>query len=143
MLLLAAAICTDLLRRIIPNTLICTGAIGGLIYHLMAAVTTVEGFLFSISGLLVGGLLLIWPYSRSWVGGGDVKLLAMLGTWVGPATILRVFVCTTLVGGLMAAVQIIRSRRTPGRVGSSRRDLPYALAMGGGYALTLLGVAFF
>ena len=154
-LLLGAAVYTDFSHRIIPNPLIAAGVIGGLFYQLLMATSTSHGLLYALSGMLTGGLLLIGPYRLSWTGAGDVKLLGALGAWVGSKAIIQVFVCTTLVGGLMSAALIVRNRNVrcrtspAGRLagvsqvdGHPSRDLPYALAMGGGYALYLLGAAY-
>ena len=148
--ILTAAIYTDLTRRIVPNGLVVAGILGGLIYHSLAAASPLQGFAMAAAGLLAGGLLLLLPYLFSWTGAGDVKLLAAVGSWLGPVPIVKVFVCTTLVGGVMAALVTIRYgkafRRTcvPGgaaavgrRSTSTVPGLPYALAMGGGYLLFL------
>ncbi|BBO86502.1 hypothetical protein DSCO28_70680 [Desulfosarcina ovata subsp. sediminis] len=143
MALLAAAVYTDLTRRLIPNDLIVAGFIGALVYHLLAASSPSQGVALAMGGLLTGGVLLFFPYRRSWTGAGDVKLLAVLGAWLGPAAILRVFIGATLIGGVMAAVQLFRYRRPvrrlccPDGVALSAPDLPYALAIGGGYLLFL------
>jgi Flp pilus assembly protein protease CpaA len=150
LLLLIAAAHTDFSRRIIPNPLVITGVVAGLLYHLLDATAAAHGFAVALSGLLVGGLLLWLPYSFSWVGAGDVKLLAMLGVWLGPIAIVQVFICATLFGGLMAAIQTMGVGWLPQRIcppGQKATDacsdlpaagLPYALAIGGGYVLFLL-----
>lgn len=147
---LAAASITDLFGRIIPNTLTVSTCIGGLVYHLLR-LPAMEGVLFAAAGSLAGGLLLLVPYRLSWTGAGDVKLLAALGAWLGPVAIARVFVFSTLVGGIMTAVHLVRYRRA--RLRGRRREtapandgilkstipgMPYSLAMAGGYALFLV-----
>ncbi|GAB6906850.1 putative Peptidase A24A prepilin type IV [Desulfosarcina cetonica] len=141
---------TDLTRRIIPNALIVAGSLGGLAYHLLATASPVHGLVTAASGVLAGGLLLFLPYFFSWTGAGDVKLLAVLGAWLGPGAVILVFVYTTLVGGLMAAIVAVRHGRRLHRTRCpsgaatvwkrselSSPGLPYALAMGGGYLLYL------
>ena len=83
-ILLVTAGCTDLTRRIIPNGLIVAATVTGLIYHLLETPTIGHGFIVAVSGLLAGGSLLLLPYRLAWTGAGDVKLLAALGTWLGP-----------------------------------------------------------
>ena len=150
LVVLAAAACTDLTRRVIPNSLTFGAAFAGLIYHL-SMTSPFQGIAFSAVGCLVGGLLLLFPYGMGWTGAGDVKLMAAIGAWTGPLAIVQVFLGTTMVGGVMALWWFIRHRRT-GRTnkdsdrGKSQQGcrmfqgLPYALAIGGGYVLHLAGV---
>lgn len=146
--LLLTAAYTDFSRRIIPNALIVAGVCSGLVYHLLAATSLPQGFMTAISGLLAGGLLLIIPYGLSWTGAGDVKLLAALGTWLGPVATIKVFICATLVGGIMALTVTLRygferpyrprdNAEAGKHSGLPAPGLPYALAMGGGYLLFL------
>ncbi len=143
--ILSIAVTTDLIRRIIPNTLTAIALTGGMGYHWLSS-GSVDGIWFSLAGLLVGGLLLLAPYCLDFTGAGDVKLLAALGAWVGPVAIAHVFICSTLAGGIMATGSMLRhARRTVSRPGpavedanssqetSPRRGLPYALAIGIGY----------
>jgi len=145
-ILLVTAGYTDLTRRIVPNPLIVAGTLTGLGYCLLETPSVGHGLATAVSGLLTGGLLLLLPYRFAWTGAGDVKLLATLGTWLGPLAIISVFVYTTLVGGLMAAGMWLRHRlklRQNCVVGDLEQpkptmpQLPYAVAMGGGYLLFL------
>lgn len=145
-ILLVAAGYTDLTRRIVPNPLIVAGTLTGLGYRLLETPSAGPGFIMAVSGLLTGGLLLLLPYRFAWTGAGDVKLLAALGTWLGPLAIVSVFVYTTLAGGLMASGVWFRHRlklRTNCVTGHFEQpkpampQLPYAVAMGGGYLIFL------
>jgi prepilin peptidase CpaA len=146
-ILLVTAGITDLTRRIIPNGLIVAGTLTGLGYGLLETTSMGHGFITAVSGLLTGGLLLFLPYRFSWTGAGDVKLLATLGTWLGPLAIVNVFVYTTLVGGLVAAGVWVRHRLKFRRncvAGDLEQpkpplpQLPYAIVMGAGYLLCLV-----
>jgi prepilin peptidase CpaA len=46
----------------------------------------------------------IW--SRGWLGGGDVKLLAAMMLWAGPAHGIELLAVTAVVGGLLAVVAL-------------------------------------
>ncbi len=48
-------------------------------------------------GLLVYGI----PFFMGWTGGGDVKLCAAVGAWIGPAQFFISFIYTAIVGGIM------------------------------------------
>ncbi len=93
-LLLAIAL-IDLKHRIVPNTLIAAGLIAGFIFYLPAAGAFVldlpswliveRNLLDAAGGFLVGGaiMLIIILVSRGGMGAGDMKLMAMIGLFVG------------------------------------------------------------
>lgn len=137
--LLATATATDLLRRIVPNSLTLSGALAGLAYHLWMA-RAWEGFALAAGGLTLGALLLLGPYLMGWTGGGDVKLMACMGAWLGPDGAVHLFFYSTVAGGIIAAVQVIRHRCSNGACISAPSaaepltGIPYALAIASGYA---------
>jgi prepilin peptidase CpaA len=63
----------------------------------------------SLAGTAVGLMLLLVVRAVGGMGGGDVKLLAGLGAWVGVSSVWWAFVVTTFVGALMALVMIAAS----------------------------------
>lgn len=63
-----------------------TGAFGGL----------VEGLCFALAGFAVAFALFFVLWQMQACGAGDVKLMAAVGTWVGPLWILYVFAGTIL-----------------------------------------------
>jgi prepilin peptidase CpaA len=64
---------------------------------------------YSLAGLALGLALLLPLYAVGGMGAGDVKLLAGVGAWVGPAITLWSFVATVLVGAAMAIFMMARS----------------------------------
>lgn len=91
---------SDLRTRRIPNWLTLGGAAAGLGFQLGSHGLT--GLLDGLGGLVLGCLLLWWPYSRNAMGAGDVKALGTLGAWLGPGPTLHLFVYTGICGGLLA-----------------------------------------
>jgi leader peptidase (prepilin peptidase)/N-methyltransferase len=95
----------DIDHRIIPDEL----SLGGLVLGLLTAYW-VPGFgLWSaVFGALLGYgvfFLMSWFYYR-WkgkigLGGGDVKLLAMMGAYLGPAGVFHVVLISSLAGSLI------------------------------------------
>lgn len=152
--LLAYACWSDLRSRRIPNRLVLVLAVGGVLFS-VTSMPVAQGLLRSVSGLLVG--LAIWMpfYVMRLLGGGDVKLLAAAGAWLGVAGTVRASVTAALAGGLLAilavlwqrqgrqflswiALQVMTLRAAPAPApppGSfSSRKLPYGLALAAGAA---------
>ena len=58
----------------------------------------------ALSGLMVGLLLMLPGHVIGATGAGDVKLLAALGTLLGPAGTVAAFVYTLIAGGVLVVV---------------------------------------
>jgi prepilin peptidase CpaA len=94
----------DGLKLRVPNWLTFHLVIGG---WLFAAWTGGgSGLLWSLEGTALGLALLLPLYAIGGMGAGDVKLMAGVGAWVGPALTLGAFVSSAVVGGLMALAMI-------------------------------------
>ena len=107
---------TDLSHKIIPNAITFPGMVLGL---LSATTILPLGFFNGLLGLLVGGgilWLLAWAspflFGKAGMGGGDIKLLAMIGAFLGwkPAvmTIMVGSFLGSLVGISLIAAKVIR-----------------------------------
>jgi prepilin peptidase CpaA len=108
--LLALAVATDIHTRRIPNALVFGGALLGLSLNtlypggdsLFTAPFGGIGLLWSLAGL-GGGLALLLPmYMLRALGAGDVKLMAMIGAFVGPQAALGCTLLTLIAGGVLA-----------------------------------------
>jgi prepilin peptidase CpaA len=97
---LVEAAVIDGLKLKVPNWLTAHFAAGGLAFAAWTAGW--HGLLWSLAGSALGLALLMPLYAIGGMGAGDVKLLAGVGAWVGPALTLKAFVATALVGGVMA-----------------------------------------
>lgn len=105
---LAVVVLFDLRARKIPNACVVLLVAGGLVH---AAFVGWSGVLASLVGMAVGGGLLLWPYSKGWMGAGDVKLLAGIGAWVGSGGALFVLLFGSALGGVLALVTLVRLGR--------------------------------
>jgi prepilin peptidase CpaA len=109
-ILLAGAACfTDLRWRRIPNLLVLSG------FGLGAALNLARGGWSGLATSLVGaglGLALFLPFfALEGMGAGDVKLLAALGSLLGPASLLGVALIAALAGGAMALAAALWRRK--------------------------------
>ena len=120
----------DLEHHLLPNVITLPGIVVGFLCSLLFP----PGPLASVLGLLIGGgsLWLIgeayYRYSgQEGMGGGDVKMLAMIGAFLGWKLVLVTLVFSSIAGAL-AGVVVIASRR-----GDLRYALPYGtfLALAG------------
>lgn len=107
-LVVTAAIYDFRLRRI-PNWLNLSGLVLGLGLNLLLFAW--HGLLAAALGLLLALALYVPLYLLRAMGAGDVKLMAAIGSLLGPQNWLMVFLCTALAGGLLAlAVAISKGR---------------------------------
>jgi prepilin peptidase CpaA len=96
----AGAALTDVKSARIPNALTVLGAITGLIAH--GVLPGGAGALSSLAGT-GAGLAVFFPiFALGGLGGGDVKLMAAIGAWMGWPAILSVALYTALAGGVLA-----------------------------------------
>jgi prepilin peptidase CpaA len=100
-LLIAAAV-SDWRTYRIPNWLTVSGMAFGLIYHAAAPSSLHTGFLWALGGLLLGFLIMLPLYAIKAMGAGDVKLMAMTGSFLGAVDIFHAAIFTFIVGGLAA-----------------------------------------
>ena len=149
--LVIVAVVWDLRTRRIPNALTVSGFLAALVLRalpggeaLMAGVLGgVIGLAISFPLVLLGGL-----------GGGDAKLLAAVGAFLGPADLPVALLVTALVGGAMAFTLAVQRRalgetlrharvlvgsvapRTPAPARNLRTPgaltIPYGVAIGAG-----------
>lgn len=104
---LVAASLTDIAHRRIPNAITYPLAAFGLLYHLHAS--GMNGLIFSITGILAGAALLLVFHLLGKMGAGDVKLMAAVGSILGPAVVLTASLYSALAGGLYALLVLWRS----------------------------------
>ncbi|MYM23139.1 hypothetical protein GTP46_10830 [Duganella sp. FT135W] len=110
--LLALAVWNDLRTRRIPNALVFGGAVLGLLFNaalpagdgLFIQVFGGIGLLSALGGLAIGLCLLLPMYAMRALGAGDVKLMAMIGAFVGPGAVAGITLLTLLAGGVLALV---------------------------------------
>lgn len=110
LLLLAAASLSDLRTRRIPNRLTFGGIALALLYGLLAPHPHHGGFLWALGGMALGLALMQPLYLLHAMGAGDVKLMAMVGSFIGPEAAWQAVIFVFITGGLAAMVYALRHR---------------------------------
>ena len=139
-LLLTALFWTDLEERILPDELTIGGALVGLVFSVFVGVSGVLGPLLlpnssnlwqSLVNAVLGALLVALPIwliggvygllrKREALGLGDVKLLLMLGIFLGPEAGILALTIGAVAGALVGVVLLIRLRG-----GAGSYELPF------------------
>ena len=123
---LIAITAIDLAHQIIPDVITLPGIPAGVVASLATGRVT---WLESILGIAVGGglFLIIILASRGGMGGGDMKLGAMLGAFLGWKLALLAILLGVLTGGVVALCLLMLGRK--GR----KEAIPFGpfLALGG------------
>lgn len=105
-LLITAAI-IDYRSHRIPNWLVFSGALFGVLYNMLAPPFPHASLLWPFQGLGMGLIVLLPLYLLGVMGAGDVKLMAMVGAIVGPADMVWVLLYTMMVGGVLAIIFVL------------------------------------
>jgi Flp pilus assembly protein protease CpaA len=100
---------TDLRIRRVPNVLTMSVALVGL--GLAGAGLGRVGIGASIAGCLIGLAVMLPGHLIGATGGGDVKLLASVGTLLGPTSTIRAFIAMAIAGGVIAILVAVRRGR--------------------------------
>ncbi len=123
---------SDIRTRRVPNRLTFTAAAAGCAVN--SCMAGCRGWLLSLAGMGLGVAVLIVPFALGWIGGGDLKSLAALGSIGGPRFALVAFLLGSVAAGLWAAALLLAALRY-------RRPaptIPYAAFMCLAAAATLL-----
>ena len=104
---LLAAVAFDLHSRRIPNKLVLAGVTAALALHsfsLFAGIVPIAGpaWWSPLAGIAAGFALLLPLHLLRAMGAGDVKLMAMVGAFIGPAAVANATLYTLLAGGLLS-----------------------------------------
>ena len=147
LIFLAVAIATDLHRHRIPNVLVVIMLGCGIVLH--SSFMGGAGVLSALSGVVAGFLILIPFYALGGIGGGDVKLLIGVGSFLGPWSVALAGVFTLALGGLLGLAVIFWHRigavlaarylsiPPPAPIEASVVKIPYSLAITAGTLVAL------
>lgn len=127
--LLVIAAIDDWRTMLIPNRLSYGMLAGGLI--LQAVFFGSTGLLQGLSGAVIAGLPLLVLWLLGGVAAGDVKLMAATGAFLGVKLSLVALAATMILGGLLAALAMLRARLAGQETRGLRMAYAPAIAMGG------------
>ena len=128
-LLVGLAAAWDLSQRRIPNKLILIGLLSGI--ALQTQIGGLAGLGLALLGTATGLGLLIVPFGLRVMGGGDVKLTMVVGTFLGWLGAVEVTLVASVLHGGLALCIVLSSRvlLSLGRPELSGDKLPYAVAV--------------
>jgi prepilin peptidase CpaA len=108
--LVIAAASTDIQCRRIPNVLVAAGLVAALFVQCWLRGIP-AGAMAWLAGAAVGFGLFMPFYLLRGMAAGDVKLLAMVGAWIGPLLVFYVALATALTGGVWMLALTARRRQ--------------------------------
>ncbi len=101
---LSLIIFTDFEQYVIFDKMLLPFAIIGVIAALHLNLPIFDRF---IAALIGGGIFLFLAMLSGGIGGGDIKLVAVLGIWLGTENLLNVVLIASICGGICAAIMIL------------------------------------
>ena len=119
---------TDFEQQVILDEMIITFALFGLCYTLHLQLSLQDHLLAALGGGLL--FLFLAFISKGSIGGGDIKLIAALGLWLGIKVLITVIIYGAIAGGI-AALSLLILKRT------KRKQF---IAYGPYYTLSAIGV---
>jgi prepilin peptidase CpaA len=96
---------TDVRSARIPNILTYSALLAAL--GLRVALLGLYGLKSGAFGMLLAGGLFLFLFVLGAMGGGDMKLMAAVGAWVGSEEVMTLILAAALAGGVLAIGRII------------------------------------
>ena len=111
----------DLRTRRIPNVLTATMAAVGI--GIAAAGLNVVSVGAAALGLIVGLALMLPGHVLGATGAGDVKLMAAIGSLLGPLLVFKAVLFTLVAGGVLAVLVAFKRKRLATTIATTARML--------------------
>lgn len=106
LLLVSIAAVNDLATRRIPNRLLLAGLAGAFCLHLLSS-APLSSLLAALGGMGVGLAVFLPFYLARGMAAGDVKMMAVVGAFVGPGDAFDIAMLSWCVGGVMALLLVL------------------------------------
>jgi prepilin peptidase CpaA len=81
-----------------------------------------DGFLYSLAGFALGFVLFFIMWILGACRGGDVKLFAAVGAWLGPTIAIMVLICTIVLVLAIVVFRIVLMTITRGRLSAAQMN---------------------
>jgi prepilin peptidase CpaA len=132
--LVAAATVVDIREHRIPNKIVLAGVLLGCGFHMLAP--SGQGPAFTLAGLAVGMTALFPFYAMGAMGAGDVKLMGMVGAFLGTSAVIGAVLATMIAGGILALLASAHKRMLPQLIANLRTMIVerHIRALGGAVA---------
>ncbi len=104
LVLLAAAVVTDLRSHRVPNILLAPALSIALLVHTLHG--GADGLVMAVGGLALGVVMFLPLYLVGGMAAGDVKLLGVVGCFLGPWGAVIAGMATMMVGGVFGIIAI-------------------------------------
>jgi prepilin peptidase CpaA len=119
---------SDVRSARIPNRLTYAALLAAL--PLRAALLGLAGLKSGAIGMLVAGGLFLLLFALGAMGGGDMKLMAAVGAWVGSAQVMTLILAAALAGGVLAIARMILSKNVGQTLRSTMQLIHYRCTSG-------------
>jgi prepilin peptidase CpaA len=116
---LLVATVVDLRTRRIPNVVTGTMTGAGLALAVFELGSVSVGA--AVLGCLVGLVLMLPGHALGATGAGDVKLMAAVGSLLGPVVVINAVLFTAVAGGVLAVTVALKRRRLAATLGGTGR----------------------
>ncbi|MBD3403058.1 prepilin peptidase [candidate division GN15 bacterium] len=134
---LLAIFLIDLDHQLIPNFFTYSGIVLGLGLSFvpggLSPVQSLIGFLVGGGSLYLIALLGDWLFKKESMGGGDIKMAAMLGAFLGWQKVLFVFIASAAIGLVVSIIMMLLSARM-----REERVIPFGPFLAGAAMLAIL-----
>ena len=104
--LLVMASFFDVAYRIIPNWICAAILLLGVVVNTL--LFGADGVMSALAGLFMGLGIFLPFYAMRVMGAGDVKLMAAVGTYLGPVATINAVAWTVLIGGVLGLILVAR-----------------------------------
>jgi prepilin peptidase CpaA len=141
--LLTVALYTDLRDALVPKALTVAMLALGVLFNVVrgafqgaadkglwtlasgnAWLGAADGLLFALAGFAVGFGLLFVMWALGTCGGGDVKLMAALGAWVGPVLVIFVMLTSSVLLLVITVGRMLVGGLSPSAVRARLKSVP-------------------
>jgi|SRR5579864_5100777 len=135
----------DVWSRRIPNWVTFGTLLGGVLIN--AWLHGFGGVVTALLGAALGLAMLLPFYGMRAIGAGDVKLLAAVGSLVGPQALISIAIYGAIVGGAMSVLILLRHGLLARTLGDMLRGTlprrsgakaPYGIAIASGVYLSMM-----